>query len=394
MVCILIIDIVIKFIKGSYGLKRFTRFFTVILLLLFSGLMFFTIYFGKVSVGGAIKSSLYYALVIMGVPVTFRYFPRTMSRMKDKFWFFGLLIAVFILYGLSIVPTLLYAELEKSVNIGTLLIAISLLATKYMILNLLLSFSIAYFIYAFTATYAPVILNNLVGLTKRGYGKEGFFKWGWIRFAVLGWIFNIPGFIDTHRLHLRIGSTKVNMGKKLLALLPIEVFLASLLVLYIGLNPFPPDLSRVILIDVSLNIASLIPIVVFPVYILYMLKPFIPTDEESKRGFWVHKGMKNRLTGLMITVTTILLILRLAFERLSSSIFILAGLKLLIAIPGLLLSTIIFILVFERMILFHTTYNFRRGKGGDSSFLGETERIFKEWISGPKKKNKIKDKNE
>lgn len=359
-------------------MQRFTRFILTLFVVLFILFLLITWLASGQTFTASLRPSIYYALVILGVPIAFRYFPVFSKYKKKRFQFFVLLLFIFLLYVGAILIFLYSSNMFDIIPAGDVIIAAELLALKYMVLNILLSFSIVYFVYALTVTFAPVVLNIISQLTPEIYGKKRY-KWkGNLKYLLIGYLFNIPKFIDTRKLTIIDKPKSGNIGRKVGALLAIESALTALLLLYIGLNPFlPPDLSRVILIDISLNVASLIPLLVFPVYLLYMLKPYIPIGH---RGFNVYKGMRRRLTGLLITATTILVIVRLAFERLSQHILLLAGLKFLIALPGLMLSTLIFIMIYEDIIMQNTIIEFKKEKRTADSFLEETEKKIKEWI--------------
>jgi len=209
-------------------------------------------------------------------------------------------------------------------------------------------------------------------------GDEGNQRRGNLKYKIIGYLFDLPRFIDTDRLIISVKPSSNRIFQKSTILLVIEIFLAALLVLYIGLNPFiPPDLNRVLLIDISLNIATLVPLLVLPVYLFHMLKPRIICGKSS---YNVSRGLRKRVTGILITATTILLIMRLAFERTSGQTLLLAGLKLLIAIPGLMISTLIFIMIYEEIIIKRTIAQFRKDNKSSESFMEETEKKIKELI--------------
>lgn len=150
-------------------------------------------------------------------------------------------------------------------------------------------------------------------------------------------------------------------------------------ILYIGLNPFisTDAVDKIILIDISLNIAILIPILVFPIYLIYLLGPKIPCGNSS---FDVTKGLRKRITGLLITATTILILFRLAVERTSAQTLLLALFKFLIVVPFLMISTLIFMVIYEKIIIKNTITLFIKDKLRSQSFLAETEKKLKEWI--------------
>lgn len=364
--------------KGWDILKKFSRFITLVFLVIFLGIMIISLFFGNMGGGDAFSYSIYYALIITGIPIAFKYFHNSLHSLKKKMWFLLILVLIYFFYIISIIPFLYFPGFSQYMTIGDMALAAELLALKYLFLNLLLSFSIAYIVFAFAVTYLPVLLNHITNITsvqKHG-NKNSMFKT--FKYSTIRFLFKIPRFVDTQNLILKRRKGKGYLVNKLLVLLPVETMLTAMLVLYIGLNPFlPTDLNRIMLIDISLNIASLIPLLVLPVYIFYLLRPFISVGKGNDEGFYIHKGLKERLVGILITATTIIFILRLALERVSTQIFILAGLKLLIALPGLLLSSIVFIMVFEKIIVKNTFNEFRKQRRNTSSFLDKSKKVFR-----------------
>jgi len=350
-----------------------------LLLVLFVGFLLTFIFLGNMSVLGALRPSIYYALIVLGAPVIFRYVPIVLKKKRKRYWFLSQLLLIYLLYVGAIILFLYFSKIDDLLRFHDVMIAAVLLAFRYMLLNVLISFSIVYVIYAFTATYAPIVLNIIRSLSNRIYRKEKVPWRGNAKYHIIGYLFNVPRFIDTNRLTISVRPRKQHFFRRFITLLAIEMFLTASLVIYIGLNPFitSDNINKVILIDISLNIATLIPILVFPIYLVYMLGPSIPCENSS---FDVSKGLRKRLTGILITATTILILFRLAVERTSGQTLLVALLKFLIAVPGLMISTLIFMVIYEKIIVKNTEILFIRDKVRSHSFLAETEKKIKEWI--------------
>jgi len=362
----------------SNSLERFTKFLISLLALLFLVFMFVFIFLGEKNFSSSLRPSIYYALIVLGAPIFIKYLPPFIRNNKKKYQFMGLIMFIYLLYVGATLLFLYFSKTFDYMRFIDVLVAAELLALKYLALNMLISFSIVYLIYAFTVTYTPIVLNTISLFSNRMDRDEGNQKRGNIKYRIIGYLFDLPRFIDTDRLIISEKSSSSRIIQKSTILLVIEIFLAALLVLYIGLNPFiPPDLNRVLLIDISLNIATLVPLLVLPVYLFHMLKPRIICGKSS---YNVSRGLRKRVTGILITATTILLIMRLAFERTSGQTLLLAGLKLLIAIPGLMISTLIFIMIYEEIIIKRTIAQFRKDNKSSDSFMEETEKNIKELI--------------
>jgi len=359
--------------------KKFTRFFMTFLVVLFVGFLLTFVFLGDMSVLGALRPSIYYALIVLGVPVIFRYGPLVLRKEQKRYRFFSQLLLIYLLYVGVIILFLYFSEVFDILRFHDVMIAAVLLAFRYMLLHVLISFSIVYVIYAFMATYAPIVLNIIHSLTKRNYGKKNVPWRGNAKYHIIGYLFNVPRFIDTNKLTISARPRKQNMFGRFITLLLIMMFLTALLVIYIGLNPFITSdyINKVILIDISLNIAALIPILVFPIYLFYMIGPKIVC---GNRDYDVSKGLRKRLTGILITATTILILFRLVVERTSGQTLLLALLKFLIAVPGLMISILIFMVIFENIIVQNTITLFIKDKVRSQSFLSETEKKLKEWI--------------
>ena len=362
----------------SNSLEKFTKFLVSLLAVLFLVFLFVFVFFGGKDFTSALRPSIYYALIVLGAPIFIKYLPPFLRHNKKRYQFMGLILFIYLLYVGATMLFLYFSKTFEIMRFIDILVAAELLALKYLALNMLISFSIAYLIYAFTVTYTPIVLNIISLFSSRMDLDEGNQRRGNLKYKIIGYLFDLPRFIDTDKLIISEKPSSDRIIQKSTFLLAIEIFLAGLLVLYIGLNPFiPPDLNRVILIDISLNIATLIPLLVLPVYLFHMLKPRIICGKSS---YNVSRGLRKRVTGILITATTILLIMRLAFERTSGQTLLLAGLKLLIAIPGLMISTLIFIMIYEEVIIERTIAGFKRDNKSSDSFMDETEKKIKELI--------------
>ena len=361
-------------------MQRFTRFLITLFLMLFAGFMVIFIFVAELRFINSLRPSLYYALVMLGVPIAFRYIPRVVKNRKRGYHFFIVLLFIYLLYVCFIILFFHYSGIFSILDLDDVVLAAEILAFKYLVLDLLISFSIVYLIYAFTITYAPIILNIIRGLSSRVYGGNKVPLRGNMKYYFIGFIFNVPQFIDTNKLTIATRPSFRHTPRRFFTLLIIEMFLAALLVLYIGLNPFisPESIDKTILIDISLNIATLIPILVFPVYLFHLLRPRIICEHKD---YFVSKGLRKRLTGVLITATTILLIFRLAVETTPAQTLRLAFFKFLIAIPGLMVSTLIFIVIYEHIIVERTIELFHEDRGTSESFVKETEKKIKEWMS-------------
>lgn len=350
-----------------------------LLVVLIIGFFLTFLFLGDSSIGRALWLSVYYALIVLGVPVIFRYVPLVLKKQRKRYRFLSQMLLIYLLYVGAIVLYLNFSKIFEILRVHDVLIVAVLLAFRYMLMYVLISFSIVYVIYAFTVTYVPIVLNIIRSLSQRIYSKEKVPIRGNLKYYIIGYLFNIPRFIDTNRLTLSERPRSKHLFRRFVTLLLIEMFLTSLLVLYIGLNPFisTDAVDKIILIDISLNIAILIPILVFPIYLIYLLGPKIPCGNSS---FDVTKGLRKRITGLLITATTILILFRLAVERTSAQTLLLALFKFLIVVPFLMISTLIFMVIYEKIIIKNTITLFIKDKLRSQSFLAETEKKLKEWI--------------
>ena len=366
--------------KDEVSLHKFTRFLIFLFTFLFVLFLVIFIFLGNIRLIHALRPSLYYALIVLGVPIAFRYIPKVAKNKIRRYHFFIILLFIYLLYVSFIILFLHYSGIFTILNLNDVILAAEILAFKYLVLDILFSFSIVYLIYALTITYAPIILNIIRALSSRVYGGNKAPLRGNMKYYFIGFIFNVPQFIDTNKLTIATRPSFRHTPRRFFTLLVIEMFLAALLVLYIGLNPFisPESIDKAILIDISLNIAALIPILVFPVYLFHMLRPRIICEHKD---YFVSRGLRKRLTGVLITATTILLIFRLAVETTPAQTLRLAFFEFLIAIPGLMVSTLIFIMLYEDIIVERTIELFNEDKGSSVSFMKETEKKIKEWIS-------------
>jgi hypothetical protein len=130
-------------------------------------------------------------------------------------------------------------------------------------------------------------------------------------YSRLGWFFSIPHVIDTKTLSIKHDGVNSEFPWSIFKrALKWELFLGTILVIYISFNPFLLNVSEVTwLVDLSLNISFIIPMLVLPWFILLRLDAKI---KGAARDFSLFSGLSQRVVQSFVAFGTIILIVRLA----------------------------------------------------------------------------------
>ncbi|MFW6040729.1 MAG: hypothetical protein ACOC85_02720 [Thermoplasmatota archaeon] len=179
------------------------------------------------------------------------------------------------------------------------------------ILLLLQSFGLVSVIVLFNKKYFPKILNDIKKISNRLEKRESFFDSIYLYF--LRWTFDIPRVLDTSEV--KIGK-KVSQDsfswKNFSNAFFLESILAVVLAIYISLNPLLlAERSLNELFALATTLSYFIPILVIPLFIYLKLYVKIPGPNAD---FLLFEGIRSRMLGLILTLGTIILFLRLAID--------------------------------------------------------------------------------
>ncbi len=128
-------------------------------------------------------------------------------------------------------------------------------------------------------------------------------------YSRLGWFFNIPDLIDTKTLSIKHDGINSKFPWPIFKkALKWEIFLGTILVIYISFNPFLLKVTDITwLINLSLNISFIIPMLVLPWFIFLRLEAKI---KGPVRDFSLFSGLSQRVVQSFVAFGTIILIVR------------------------------------------------------------------------------------
>ncbi len=174
---------------------------------------------------------------------------------------------------------------------------------------LLQSFGLVSVIVLFQRKYFPHIFKDIRRTTGTREDDEEFLKTAY--HDLLSWIFHIPKALDTGKITIEKKAFKDRFPRKnFWRAFFLESILAVVIAIYISLNPLLlAERSLSELFALASAASYFIPVIVIPLFIFWRLGVKIPGPAAD---FYLFEGARSRLLGLILTLGTILLFLRLA----------------------------------------------------------------------------------
>lgn len=217
------------------------------------------------------------------------------------------------------------------------------LAIAY-IFFLMMGFGVVGLLSAFLRKHTFRLLKDIKGLTKSASKEKGT-SVGYIYEKLLGWLFNIPPYLDTDTLTVKepekeIDFPRENFKKAILW----EIFFCVILALNISLNPILLEyFSLNELFGITSSVATLTPLIVLPWFVYSKLGVEI---EGAAENFKLYEGMRNRILSLLVAMGTLITFIRLSVRRIDMWVFLYSFL-------GYLLSMFILTLLFTFVYFNH-----------------------------------------
>lgn len=154
--------------------------------------------------------------------------------------------------------------------------------------------------------FLPIYLRDIRGI--KYDGKDGFLKW------LEAWWISFPSMLEPSSLRLDIQPLDARGARaRFFQALQWQMAFGLLVAVYVSLNPFL--LSSLSFSEtytlVSIPI-GLIPMFILPWSVLEALGANVP---GTRRSFYLHEGAKKRMVQLLLAMGTLLIIIRLAIEK-------------------------------------------------------------------------------
>ncbi|MBS3815949.1 MAG: hypothetical protein KGY76_00100 [Candidatus Thermoplasmatota archaeon] len=137
----------------------------------------------------------------------------------------------------------------------------------------------------------------------------------------LRWFFDIPEVLDTGEMKIDEETSQDSFSwENFRSAFFLEAIVASIMAIYISLNPLLlAERSLSELFALASAVSYFIPVVVIPLFIFKRLKVKIPGPAAD---FFLFEGARSRLLGLVLTLGTIFLFLRLALKAVDPEILV------------------------------------------------------------------------
>ncbi|MCK5559302.1 MAG: hypothetical protein KAJ51_01870 [Thermoplasmata archaeon] len=195
------------------------------------------------------------------------------------------------------------------------IIGMFLAAFVFLFFFLVIGFGLIALLAAIERGIAPEMLLHVTRITKNTTDKmkKKDLK-SWVAYSGIRWVFNIPEAVDTRTLRINRGKPFKKIPWTTLRNAMIWQFIfGTLIVIYISLNPlYLEDYSFQELFETAQNFTIFVPYLVLPWFI------YLRLDARNKghaKDFNLYNGRKTRMTQTFITLGTLLIMIRLALEK-------------------------------------------------------------------------------
>ncbi|MEF8873464.1 MAG: hypothetical protein V5A88_02200 [Candidatus Thermoplasmatota archaeon] len=184
---------------------------------------------------------------------------------------------------------------------------------------LLQSFGLVNIIVLFQRKYFPKIFEDIRRTTGAREENEDLLSTAYQ--SSLTWIFDIPKALDTAEITIEKETFQDSFSwKSFRSAFFLESILAVVIAIYISLNPLLlAERSLTELFALASSVSYFIPVIVLPLFIYWRLGVKIPGPAAD---FYLFEGARSRLLGLILTLGTILLFLRLALRTFDPEILL------------------------------------------------------------------------
>ena len=277
--------------------------------------------FDLISLINGITSSVMFAFFLTGF-LGFKYNNKNEGRIIPSKTVFKWIAKISLIFGIVFTGFIYYYEVLPQTENEALTIHIIILLSLYFggfvagfliqLVFLIVSFGVMGIISAWLRGGVADILVEITKITPNitDSMKEKNKK-VYMNYSRLRWFFNIPDLVDTKTLSIKHDGINTNFPWPIFKkALMWELFLGTILVIYISFNPFFLNLTDITwLINLSLNISFIIPMLVLPWFI------FMRLDAKIKgpvKDFMLFSGLSSRVVQTFVAFGTIIVIVRLA----------------------------------------------------------------------------------
>lgn len=267
--------------------------------------------------------SMLMAFALTGVLAIHLYSKEGIISTKEVLKFFGKLATGFgVMVAPIIVMIMFFSEegvpdstIEKIVMAIFFMIGMFIAAFVFLFFILVIGFGMIALLAVIERGIAPEMLLHVSRITKNTTDKmkKKDLK-SYVTYSGLRWVFNIPDAVDTRTLTINRGKPFKKIPWTTLRNAMIwEFIFGTLIVIYISLNPlYLEEYSFQELFTMAQNFTIFVPYLVLPWFI------YLRLDARNKghaKDFNLYSGRKTRMIQTFITLGTLLIMIRLALEK-------------------------------------------------------------------------------
>jgi hypothetical protein len=178
---------------------------------------------------------------------------------------------------------------------------------------------------------------------------------------ILLWLMSIPPALEPSSLTIGAGERpRTYSWSRFFWIVTWELFLGSIVAIYISFNPFLLDLLSVTSLLSTVGLFSvIIPVIVVPLFVIVAIRARIP---GTRTDFLLYKGIKSRILQTFVALGTLFLMIRLALAK-YDSIMILQSFLSYCLILGVfsLFFTFVYLNYFEHDLAVRVVEDYEQG---------------------------------
>jgi len=276
-----------------------------------------------VGVIGTLFMSLVIDFILTGI-LAFKYYRKAgIIPTKNTLKWFVIIAAILASGFTAILSFVIIISSTELMNLATFILIIiviyfAMLITIFFMLLVFMfvGFGMVGVLVALVRAFTPEILLHISRITSNisdSANKEGMQKH--TEYYILNWVFNIPKALDTKTLKIIGGKPRGWFPWKSLNRAMIwQILFGSVIIVYISLNPLylKSELDFQNLFSIATNFTLVVPFIILPWFIYLRLDARI---SGPVKDYKLYSGIVYRMYRTFFTLGTIIIILRIGFER-------------------------------------------------------------------------------
>jgi hypothetical protein len=165
-----------------------------------------------------------------------------------------------------------------------------------------------------TIWFAGLVIRRLMPGILKGVRLATFTRKDSIQTKLMLWLMDIPDMLDLSKLKVEVEPTRTRFPwERFYRAIFWEIFLGTIMAIYISLNPLLLEsLDVVLLFSVLGSMSTIIPIIIIPWFALLALRARIP---GIIREFELFRGIRSRILQTFVALGTIVVFIRLALQE-------------------------------------------------------------------------------